>query len=116
MICATPALSKADEQLSQLYAKSMGLLSGKASQLGQVTTEQRQGLLNHRNTCADPACLQAAYTTRMASLQAAIASLAAPAEAEASNIHIEAPLGGWRNTFGEPILYTQEVHYPASFV
>ncbi|MBF0135190.1 MAG: DUF2135 domain-containing protein [Magnetococcales bacterium] len=31
-------------------------------------------------------------------------------------IILEAPLGGWRNSFGEEVAYTQVVRYPASFV
>jgi uncharacterized protein YfaP (DUF2135 family) len=31
-------------------------------------------------------------------------------------IQILAPLGGWRNSFGELIKYTQKINYPASFV
>jgi len=40
----------------------------------------------------------------------------APSPADDDNIAIETPLGGWRNSQGEQVIYTQEVHYPASAV
>ena len=53
----------------------------------------------------------------LSSLAALLGSLPliAPAAA-ADTIAIDTPLGGWRNSQGEKILYTQEVRYPASSV
>lgn len=66
LICATPELSKADEELAREYkAARQATKNGKA-----LREAQAAWLRNTRNACADAACMLAAYKQRVAELRA----------------------------------------------
>src|SRR5215831_907935 len=65
-ICASKALSNLDEQLAQAY-ESVILLSDNPD---GVKRQQQEWLRNVRDRCRDEACLQGAYESRLAQLNA----------------------------------------------
>ncbi len=76
LICATPELSKADDELGGLYQEALAALETffkKAAAAEQKALRTSQGfwLRRVRNGCADAACMLAAYQQRNAELRAA---------------------------------------------
>lgn len=69
MICADSGISKLDEQLDSAYAHIR-----KTSSDEQAEKAMQRTWLKERNTCMDLACLQHAYASRIAELQARLAS------------------------------------------
>ena len=71
MVCATPALSRADEQLAAAFKTSRETFDdtsdGAASVVADLIASQRSWL-QQRNACTDIACLQQAYAVRAATL------------------------------------------------
>lgn len=66
LICATPELSRADEELGRQY-KAARAATKDAKELRQA---QMFWLRRHRDTCADAACMRKAYEQRIAVLRA----------------------------------------------
>lgn len=66
LICATPALSKADEELGRQYKAAR---AATRDDKGLRETQQRW-IRKHRDTCADAACMLAAYERRIPELRA----------------------------------------------
>ena len=66
LICATPALSKADEELGRQY-KAARAATKDARALRQA---QMGWIRRHRDACADAACMLEAYERRIAELRA----------------------------------------------
>ena len=104
LICANDELSQADTRLTDNYRKLLEAFSGDAVELARQQQAQQTWLRESRNRCPDSDCLKAAYTWRNLLLESAIPR----------PIALDAPLGGWRNSFGEEVAYTQVVRYPAS--
>jgi uncharacterized protein len=69
MICADSDLSKLDEQLNAAYTQ-IRQMSGDE----QTERAMQRAWLRARNACADLACLQHAYASRIAELRARLAS------------------------------------------
>lgn len=69
MICADSGISKLDEQLDSNY---MHIRETSGDE--QAEKAMQHGWLKQRNTCADFACLQHVYTSRIAELRARMAS------------------------------------------
>lgn len=69
MICADSGISKLDEQLDSAYIRIR-----KTSSHEQAEKAMQRAWLKERNTCTDLACLQHAYTSRIAELWARLAS------------------------------------------
>lgn len=61
LICATPALSKADEELGRQY-KAARAATKDAKGLRET---QQRWVRKHRDTCADAACMLEAYEHRI---------------------------------------------------
>jgi len=66
LICATPELSKADEELGRQY-KAARAATRDAKGLRQA---QMGWIRRHRDACADAACMRKAYEQRIAELRA----------------------------------------------
>jgi uncharacterized protein len=65
LICANPKLSQLDEKVSALYKKVL-----EQSPVPEDTKErQREWVKDSRNLCKDAACLEKAYTSRIADLE-----------------------------------------------
>ena len=64
-ICADPALKELDEHLGRYYAAGRDVLDAASACL---QSDQAQWLKSTRDTCADAACLKAAYLNRLAEL------------------------------------------------
>ncbi|MBF0309867.1 MAG: DUF2135 domain-containing protein [Magnetococcales bacterium] len=105
-ICATPDLSLADEELTALYQRMREILNQDDRERARLELGQRLWLQQSRDRCPDTACLREAYAWRAMALE----------QAYPRPITLEAPLGGWRNSSGEEVAYTQVVRYPASTV
>ena len=106
MICGNSELSGLDERLSAVFQEVV-----KQSADQETRVRQKRWISEERDRCKDSACMSAAYKKRIAELEA----VAAEAE-EVMKIIIDTPKSGWRNSFGEKVLYTQKVSYPASSV
>jgi uncharacterized protein YfaP (DUF2135 family) len=107
-ICSNPELSAMDERLNQVFQKAVKEPSVNAKELQQA--EQRW-ISKERDRCIDTACFAAAYRKRTAQLEAMLAK-----SKEVMKIIIDTPKSGWRNSYGEQVIYTQSVNYPASSV
>lgn len=78
LICATPELSKADDELGRLFKEAVQALNGIGGQLREsdssyaksLRAAQGHWLKRVRNSCADAACMLAAYEKRNAELLA----------------------------------------------
>jgi uncharacterized protein len=81
MICSTPALSAADDQLAALY-------DARKAKDKSVASSQRDWLRNVRNKCTTAECLTQAYATRIQALGA---------KATACPINDSTLLGAWEN-------------------
>ncbi|MBF0143377.1 MAG: DUF2135 domain-containing protein [Magnetococcales bacterium] len=90
--------------MQALYAEVQVALADDPEAWGRVERGQAAWLVESRDRCPDAACLGSAYEWRLLALEEAIPR----------PITLEAPLGGWRNSFGEEVAYTQVVRYPAS--
>ena len=108
MICANSELSGMDERLNTLFQKAMKQSAGRAKEVQQA---EQQWMSQERNKCGNVACLSAAYKKRIAELEAVLARTD-----DVMKIIIDTPKSGWRNSYGEQVLYTQQVRYPASSV
>lgn len=104
LICGNKELSLADARLVENYRKLVEALSADAVELARQQQAQMTWLRESRNRCPDIDCLKSAYNWRNMILESAIPR----------PITLEAPVGGWRNSFGEEVAYTQVVRYPAS--
>jgi uncharacterized protein YfaP (DUF2135 family) len=111
LICSDSELSRLDQRLAEIYAR-LRAQSGKDKTVLKQLADTQKSWIRERNRCADTDCLQTAYRQRLSELEAPSAGSAAASE----SLVIDAPLGGWRNTFGEPIEFLQRVDYPASEV
>jgi uncharacterized protein len=60
LICGDPLLSKSDDDLAALYAKTLK----QAADPSSVKKQQRDWLRNVRDGCSDVSCLREAYATR----------------------------------------------------
>lgn len=108
MICANSELSRMDEQLSRIFQQALEQSPGEGKELKQA---EQQWISKERDKCRNVACLSAAYKKRTTELEAVLAKTK-----EVRKIIIDTPKSGWRNSFGERIIYTQQVNYPASSV
>lgn len=115
-ICADGRLSAADENLSELYERLSWLEASDKSALQQLAAEQKAWLLNQRNACKDNPCIVTAYNRRQGELQTRLGTFSEVPPAAPNHAELDAPLGGWRNSFGERMRYVQKVSYPASDV
>jgi uncharacterized protein YfaP (DUF2135 family) len=104
LICANEELSQADSRLTDNYQRLLEAFSHDAVELDRQLQAQKTWLRESRNRCPDVDCLKSAYNWRNLVLESAIPR----------PIELEAPIGGWRNSFGEEVAYTQVVRYPAS--
>lgn len=69
LICATPELSKADDELGKLYKAAMEAYSDAHGDGKDLRAAQAAWLKRYRNTCGDAACMLAAYQRRNAELR-----------------------------------------------
>lgn len=106
LICDTPELSAADSRLGETFGRLKEALKDQSESLAWHKQAQQSWLREARNRCGDAACLQEVYGRRMLALEQAIPR----------PVVLEAPLGGWRNSFGEEVVYSQVVRYPATGV
>ncbi|MBI2572153.1 MAG: DUF2135 domain-containing protein [Candidatus Schekmanbacteria bacterium] len=106
MICADAELKRLDDALTETYRRAVAALAGDDAAVDALREEERRWLRVSRDPCRERSCLVAAYRLREQELGARIQP----------GITIDTPLNGWRNSWGETVLYTQEVHYPASSV
>ena len=106
MICADSKLSGLDERLSEVFQKAVKQSAGQ-----EIKLRQKRWISEERDRCRDVACMSAAYKKRIAQLE----SVDAAAD-EVMRIIIDTPKSGWRNSYGEEVLYTQKVSYPPSSV
>lgn len=104
LICKNEELSLADTQLTSSYRKLLEAFSSDPVELERQKQAQKTWLLESRNRCPDVDCLKSTYTWRTLVVEAAMPR----------PIALDAPIGGWRNSFGEEVAYTQAVRYPAS--
>jgi uncharacterized protein len=65
MICSDEELSQQDEQLAELYAKSLAVVSYK----DDLQRQQRHWINKERNTCKDKDCLRLEYSSRIGILE-----------------------------------------------
>lgn len=113
MICADPALSAQDGRLVEIYRQLADRLAADPDALKSLGSDQRAWLRERRNRCTDGVCLAAAYQARIDDLEARWRG-ADPAAPDGARLDL--PVGGWRNSQGEPVQYLQRVDYPASDV
>jgi hypothetical protein len=73
LICADPALSKLDGEMSRLFKEIENETAGKDGETGKPVDhagdEQRQWREAVRDVCTDTACLESAYTARLAAMR-----------------------------------------------
>ncbi|MGR8936019.1 MAG: DUF2135 domain-containing protein [Gammaproteobacteria bacterium] len=115
-ICADSRLSAADETLAELYERLVWLTSGDKAGLQQLAAEQKDWLQKQRNVCREVACIAEAYYRRQIEIEQQISAYSRPAPLVPGKAELDAPLGGWRNSFDEPMRYVQKVTYPAADV
>jgi uncharacterized protein YfaP (DUF2135 family) len=115
-ICADPALSEGDETLAELYERLAWLQSGDKEGLKRLAAEQQDWLRNRRDPCRDNSCLRSAYIARRGEIEGQLKSFTEARPAMPGRAELDAPLGGWRYSAGEPMRYVQKVAYPASDV
>jgi uncharacterized protein len=79
LICATPELSKADDELGALFKAALKALAGperdakgESFDTGRLREAQSFWLKRIRNRCAEAACMLAAYQKRNAELRATV--------------------------------------------
>ncbi len=65
MICSDEELSRQDEQLAELYTKSLAVVSYK----DDLKLQQRHWIKNERNTCKNKDCLRLVYSARIGILE-----------------------------------------------
>jgi uncharacterized protein YfaP (DUF2135 family) len=106
LICGNEELSQADSSLLDNYEKLLAAFAGDSVEVERQQQAQKTWLRESRNRCPDVLCLQSAYINRNLTLESAIPR----------PITLDAPIGGWRNSFGEEVAYSQVVRYPASTV
>jgi uncharacterized protein len=70
LICATPELSKADDELGKLFKEAMAAFSDAHGDGKALRAAQAAWLKRYRNLCGDAACMLAAYERRNAELRA----------------------------------------------
>jgi uncharacterized protein YfaP (DUF2135 family) len=104
LICADEELSRADTRLEDNYHRLLAAFESDGVEVARQQQAQMTWLLESRNRCPDVNCLKSAYNWRNLVLEAEIPR----------PITLDAPIGGWRNSFGEEVVYTQVVRYPAS--
>jgi len=104
LICGNEELSLADTRLVDNYRRLLKAFDNDAVELSRQHQAQKTWLRESRNRCPDVECLKAAYNWRNLVLESEIPR----------PIALDAPIGGWRNSFGEEVAYTQVVRYPAS--
>jgi uncharacterized protein YfaP (DUF2135 family) len=104
LICANEELSRADSRLEDNYRRLLEAFKGDTEELVRQKQTQKTWLRESRNRCPDVDCLKSAYNWRNLVMEAAIPR----------PIALDAPIGGWRNSFGEEVAYSQVVRYPAS--
>jgi uncharacterized protein YfaP (DUF2135 family)/uncharacterized protein YecT (DUF1311 family) len=104
LICSDEELSLADSRLTENYHKLLSAFENDDKELTQQQQAQKTWLQESRDRCPDRDCLLSAYIWRNLELESAIPR----------PITLDAPIGGWRNSFGEEVAYTQVVRYPAS--
>lgn len=68
LVCSSPALSRADEELNQVYRNFMA--DANTESRDHLVLEQRRWLAQTRNACQDEACLSRAYASRKEALAA----------------------------------------------
>lgn len=66
LVCDTPAISKLDDELGNLYQDVLGKANDEQKQL--LIPEQKHWLKHTRNVCKDETCLKLAYWSRQAAL------------------------------------------------
>lgn len=104
LICENEEISLADTRLTDNYRRLLEAFEGDPVELARLQQAQKTWLRESRNRCPDVDCLKSAYNWRNLVLESAIPR----------PIVLDAPIGGWRNSFGEEVAYTQLVRYPAS--
>ncbi len=104
LICGNEELSQADSRLVDNYQKLLAAFADDSVEVERQQQAQKTWLRESRNRCPDVLCLQSAYIYRNLALESAIPR----------PITLDAPIGGWRNSFGEEVAYSQVVRYPAS--
>ena len=64
MICADPELARLDKQTAEAF----GVVRARSMDPGEVTSNQGRWRMTVRDICADEACIEQAYQTRLAEL------------------------------------------------
>ncbi|MBF0463106.1 MAG: DUF2135 domain-containing protein [Magnetococcales bacterium] len=106
LICDDAEVSAADSRLLASFRQLQEAFKEDEESRSWYKRTQQQWLQESRNRCPDVACLRLVYSQRILLLEQAIPR----------PIVLDAPLGGWRNSFGEEVTYTQNVSYPATGV
>jgi len=96
-ICADPELSNLDERLVGVYGEAAGVLAEDKPRLKQLGDGQK-AWLRQRDRCTEADCLQRAYRSRIAELEAHLSR-----RGNRHELDLDAPLNGWRNSFDRQI-------------
>ncbi|MBF0271520.1 MAG: DUF2135 domain-containing protein [Magnetococcales bacterium] len=106
LICGDAELVAADSRMVDIFNRLQEVFKEDETQRTWHKQTQLTWLKETRNRCGDVACLKEVYRQRNVVLEQLVPQ----------PIVLDGPIGGWRNDFGEEVVYVQQVNYPATGV